>query len=239
MNNVEHISFLDYDKISDTLIRFNQDVVLKFNVFLANKDRDGRRVSFHLETKYPSKYSNVGDVLSIKRNINFYFSIENRQNFEDQIILGIRDIFFFKMLIEKNILPWFMGKSIYGLSPDNGKLIIKGKWQPQQFAISDYKYLTFMPIVVEDENGKTDYGIRMIINNPNNFVDMDLNKFSALYYIITQTDMYSVACSMVNYVKTMPYGVNVYDMNSSQNARDDYYSSFNTKPSKNNFFNNL
>ena len=41
----ECVSFLDYDKISDDLIWFDKDIVLRFNVKLASRMSDGKRLS--------------------------------------------------------------------------------------------------------------------------------------------------------------------------------------------------
>lgn len=230
MNKNSPIEFLDYDRISDILIYFSQDISLKFNVHLGKKDKDGHRRFFHRETRYQSKYSNVGPVVSIKRDMNFYFSIDDNRNYLNGVMIGIQDIYLFKMLVDTNILPWFIGnKNIFGTHPDDGSIIIKGKWKPQQFILSDYKYLEFMPIVLLYDDEKSNYGIRMIINNPENFVDMDLNKFLAFYTILTTTDMYAVASSMIDYVKNGPYGINMYNM-----VDDNGYN----KPTKN-FFDNL
>lgn len=207
------IFYMDYDKISDTLIYFSQDIVFRFNVQLAkkNKNNNDRRMFFHKEFEYESKYSDVGKVRSIKRDMSFYYSIDDNRNYLDGIMIGINDIYLLKTLIEKNILPWYIGgKSIYGNSPDDNKLIIKGRWSSQQFALSDYKYITFKPVVITYENDTTNFGIRMELNRGDNFVDIDLNKFLAFFQIISCTDMYSVACSMVNYVKSAPYDINKY-----------------------------
>ena len=43
------ITFNDYEKITDILIYFSTDIILKFVVQLARKDQDGRRRFFHRE----------------------------------------------------------------------------------------------------------------------------------------------------------------------------------------------
>lgn len=203
------ITFFDYDRISDTLIYFSQDIIFRFNVQLSKKDKYDHRNFFHKEYEYMSKYSDTKYAYSIKRDMTFYYSIDDNRNYMNGVMIGINDVYLLDMFIKNNILPWYIGdKSIYGNSPDNNGLIIKGKWRPQQFALSDYKYMTFMPIVLTYDDNKTNFGIRLVINKEDNFVDIDLNKFLAFYQIISKTDMYSVASNMVNYVKTMPYNVN-------------------------------
>lgn len=226
------ITFNDYEKITDILIYFSTDIILKFVVQLARKDQDGRRRFFHRETTYESKYTNVGAVTSITRDVNFFFLIDDKRNYMDGVLIGVQDIVFLKMLIENQILPWFIGdNSIFNLSPDN-TMVISGVYEPKQFTLSDYKYLEFHPLVITYDDGKSNYGIRMIINRPDNFVDMDLNKFMAFYYIIT-TDMYSIASNLMCYTKTEPYGINEFNM-----ATDTKRNVYNTNrdPNKKGFF---
>ena len=52
----------------------------------------------------------------------------------------------------------------------------------------------------------------MEVNHQAEFVDMDIDKFIGFYYLLKNTDMYSAACNLINYVKTMPYGNNVFRM---------------------------
>lgn len=212
MEKKSPIRYLDYDKISDTLLYFSKDIVFRFNVQLAKKSSyDERRNFFHKEFEYESKYSDVGNVRSIRRDMTFFYTIDDNRDYMNGFMIGIADVFPLKMLLEKQVLPWYIGnKSIYGTSPDDRSIIIKGRWKPQQFAISDYKYIQFMPIVMTYENNITNCGIRLIINKETNFVDIDLNKFLGFYQIIAHTDMYAVACSMVTYVKSGPYDINKY-----------------------------
>lgn len=213
MNDViSPIHFLDYDKISDTLLYFSRTISLRFNVRLASKNRDGRRKSYHAEYRYPTEqYSNVGEVISLKRDFKFYFSIEDADDLKNGVMITPQDVTILKLRIEHSILPWFIDRkrNIFGENPDNGKLIITGQWEPQYMIFKDYKYLEFMPIVLEYENGKTDHGIRMCMNSTSSFTDMSLNTFLGFYYYIAHTDMYSVAANMLVYVKMQPYGTNL------------------------------
>ncbi len=223
-NHESPIMFLDYDKISDTLLYLSRNIVLKFNVILSTKDKFNHRKSFHRESVYESKYDNVKDAYNIRRDMNFYWTLEDIEDFGNGIMITIKDVFFFKMFMEKKILSWYIGESIYGISPDDGKLIITGKFQPERFIMNDYKYIEFIPIVLIYDDGKTtDYGVRMIINNPNHFSDIDLNRLIAMYQLICFTDMYSVACSMVNYVKIPPYGMNVFDVRAGGFVKETYF----------------
>lgn len=203
------IDFTDYDRITDTLYWLSSNITLNFTVTLSKGDKFGKRNHFHYESEYQSKYSDVQKARSIKRNMNFYFTLDNKNDFANGFILRPQDIYFLSESIKKIIYPWFFGDSrIYGIVDD--KLYIKGTYVPLTYAQNDYKYISFVPIIFKNEDGSFREGIHMYLNNESEFADMDIDKFFGFYQIISTTDMYSVACSLINYVKIPPHGVNIF-----------------------------
>ena len=70
------MEYSDYDRISDTLMFFNDSTVLEFVVALSSKDRNGNRIFFHSECDYnTNKFNGVDKGHSIKRRMTFYFAI--------------------------------------------------------------------------------------------------------------------------------------------------------------------
>lgn len=214
MYNVD--SFLNYDKISDTLIYLTNDVVLRFNVNLAKKSKDNKRVPFHSEYAYTTaKYGTPQTIYSIKRNFTYYFTIDDTRDFMNNVLLRAQDVFMLLYLLNHQVLPWFMGNNrIFGFNKQN-QLNIIGKYTQVEFPLNDYKYMMFLPIILTYEDGTSKEGVRMIINQQNNAVDIDINKFFEFYYTIKNTDMYNAALSMINYVKTTPYGQNLVSMDNN------------------------
>lgn len=231
------INFLDYDKISDTLMYFCQEISLKFCVGLSRKDKLGNIVHFHNEYKYENSKLNKTS-LSIKRNINPYFMIDDSTNFDNSIMIRVSDIILLRMVMEKITIPWFIGVNrIFGFDKEK-KLQIKGKWTPADFVLSDYKYISFAPIVIVYENGSTKEGVRMTVNDKSNYVDMDINRFLEFYYYITNTDVYNAAIGLLNYVKQGPYGVNLTDMNNNS-YRDTDWGNNEYKSNAKNYFDTI
>lgn len=77
---VEGICF-EYDRMSDTLMMFCKNVKLSFNINLGFKDKDGNKETFMKEYRYKSnKYKNTRSLISIKRNIKTYLTIEYPEN---------------------------------------------------------------------------------------------------------------------------------------------------------------
>lgn len=238
------ITFLDYDKISDTIMYLSKTVTLNFCVSLTRRNTNTNKiVPFHSEYIYNSDYKNK-KCYSIKRNFNAYFIINDYNDYNNSVMIRPQDIVFLQMLLQNNVIPWFIGsKRIFSIDSD-GKIIIKGKYSPAEFPVSEYKYISMLPIIITYEDGTLKEGIRMIINNKNNFIDMDINKFMEFYYYICNTDIYCAATNLLNYVKIGPYGMNQSDIGGNS-FKEDYYSSnqeWNEQKDsgkRNNFFDSL
>lgn len=212
--------FLDYEKISDTLLYMSQDTLLKFNVLLGRRRQDGSRSFFSREAQYkPKQYDfGVSSVISVKRDMQFYFSIDDKNDFTNSILLRPNDVVMLTMLMNNIVLPWFIGKTrIFGKSPDDGKIIIKGKWKEVPFIMSDIKYMKFYPMICQYEDGRTLEGVRIEINDPSNGVDLNVNQFFTFYYYITKTDMYSSAIGLINYISQTTMGINRWNADNQPN----------------------
>lgn len=208
---MQNINFTDYDRITDTLLFFNNNLTLNFTTVMARQDKTGNRISYHLETEYNSKYIGVDKARSIKRNINYYYTIDNRNDFGNGFILRQSDVAVLCMIIQQKIIPWFFGNTrIYGLVEDGNKLVIKNQYEPVIYSQSEYKFLKFEPLILSFEEGTFKEGIRITVNSDSEYADIDIDRFLGFYHLLKNTDMYNVACSMLTYVKTPPYGTNVY-----------------------------
>ena len=241
------IIFSDFDKISDTILYFSNDVTLSICMTLNKKSsKDSSKIiNFHSEYKYTSK-NLYKESYSIKRNLQAFFSINDLKDFRNSVILRTNDIYFLKMIIDNNIMPWFIGNNRIFFFDDKKQLQIKGKWDIQEFRINEYSFLAFAPIVLRFEDGTSKEGIRMLLNSKDRFVDMSIDIFISFYYYITNTDLYNAAANMANYVKMAPYDVGIYDMNGNgyderfnQFEDDDWNSAKKSSGKGNNFFSKI
>ena len=238
------IDFTEYDRITDILFYFNQFITLNFNVTFSRKSKDGSRMYYQFETEYSSRFVGTNKARAIKRNMNFYFTIDNKNDFGGSFILRPSDVFILLNCIKEQIMPWFFGnKRIFTIKEN--RLIIKGDFNPVMYAQSEYKYISFSPIVLSFEDGTYKEGVRFTLNNKTEFVDMSIDNFMGLYYILQNTDMYSAACSLCTYVKQSPYGVNIFRQNGLGGGYepDTKWSESNTKTNSNKsgseFLNNI
>ena len=206
------IDFTDYDRITDTVYPFNNNLVLNFTVSLARQDKSGGRMFFHYETEYPSKYHGVDNARSIKRIMNFYYTIDNKNDFGNGIILRLSDVYSLILGLRTTVIPWFIGSGRVFSIIEN-KLVVNKEYKPFVFTQSEYKWLTMEPIVIQFEDSSYKEGVRMTVNSRDEYVDMDVDRLLGFFYLLKNTDMYSVACNMVTYAKMEPYGINIFKPN--------------------------
>ena len=89
MNNVD---FTEYNRITDILMYLSNVLTLNFTVALSKKTKFGGRQFFQYEVEYGSDDNSNSSLRSIKRNMNFYFTIENREVFASGMMLRPQDI---------------------------------------------------------------------------------------------------------------------------------------------------
>lgn len=241
MNN--DINFSDYDKITDILMWLSDNITLNFVVSLNKTTKLGTKKFFHYETMYGvDKFTNNPN-RSIKRNMNFYFVIDNRDNFANGLLLRPQDVYTLDMLITNEVLPWYFGTKEQLAFRIINKELKLAEYTPVTWAQSDIKYITFEPYVYEFEDGTSAQGIRWVLYS-GDVILMSLDKFLGFLQLI-RSDMYAIACANVTYAKTQPYGINVYDsrgLGGGRNAQQDsseWRSKQDTGATTQSFMNNL
>lgn len=205
------VQYQDYDKIVDILMYLSKDITFNFNVILSKKSASNDRMFFHYETEYKSKYFGVDKGRTIKRNMTYFFTLDDKTNYLNSFIMRPQDVVLILMGMDQKVLPWFSGKNrIYKLIEN--QLVITGEYSSFDYIENENKYISIHPIVITYEDGTFKEGVRIYLNTDSVFVDIDLDKFMGLYYTLKNTDMYAIACSMVTYVKTPPYDINTFRM---------------------------
>lgn len=205
------MEFSDYDRISDTLMFFDNNTTLEFVVTLSSKDKNGNRLFFHSECDYDSnKYYGVDKGHSIKRRMTFYYVVNDKRAFDRSFVIRPEDAMTLTILIESQILPWYFDikKKIFSIV--EGQLRITGIYQDVIFAKSEYAYLRFVPCVYQFDDNTYKEGIRLYIGSESTYTDMEIDKFLGFYYFISKVDMYSVASNLATYTKLPPYGINTF-----------------------------
>lgn len=203
------VVFSKYDKISDDLIYLGKGTLVKFNVALAYRDKNGCRKSYHSEYQYSSKkYNNVSsDLRSIKRNFDYYLSIDVQGNFDASIMIRPKDMLIFQNAV-KIISKWLLSGKVFGCDKQGNVHIIKdvGKYYIKNLC---GKYIAFAPAVIRYDNKPEQEGIRIFLNSDNVFVDVNIDTFMELTYLVQSMDMYQCAIGLINYLGRPEFGYNI------------------------------
>lgn len=204
--------FLDYDKITDILMWLPDGYILKFVVRLSSRDRNDNRKPFHSEYSYIDRRTNETQYM-IRRDYKYFFSIENKDNRDANVILRPGDVYMLQFIINNNILPWFMGANrIFGINKKGKLCIMTRDFHPIDLPLDEAHWMKFYPSIITFEDGTSKEGVRVVLNDDMNFFDMTVDVFFNFAYIICDMDMTSAAMSMLNYVKIKPYKANYKDL---------------------------
>lgn len=205
MTNIEQ--FTSYDRITDVLMYFTTDITLKFVTVLAKYSQSYGRRFFQYEVEKNSQVSGGGKTKNINRNMNFFYVIDNKNDFTNNFVIRPNDAIMILDIIDKKILPWFYADSKeYAFQYINDSLQIT-EYKPVLYTQNEIHHIKFDPCVIMIGD-KYSHGIKMTINGIYSY-EIELEKFMNFKYFLN-CDMYNAACSLVNYVKTEPYGVEVF-----------------------------
>lgn len=198
---------IDYDKLSDDLYYIGNGIVLRLNVILGKKNEDGTRRYFHQDYMYDSKYLDKEKVITMRRNFDYYLTIERYKDFMQSVQIRLHHMILIKAKL-KEVSKWFSDGTFV---LRRGKLIIQGR--PQRIDITGFsggKSLSFDPVVIDYENtGQQQPGVRLVMNNSDIFADMSIDNFYGLFYLIDTFNMYQSAQLLVNYLGRPNIGENL------------------------------
>lgn len=219
---INPITFDTYEKIYDDVLYFGINTVLRFNVTLGRKSDDNRKISYHNEFMYQSnKYIDKNNLISLKRVMDYFFTIENMKSTEsyekESIMIKIHDVLLLRDKL-RCLTDWLIGdfsNKIFAMN--KGKLIKISDVEP--VIVSGFtfgKYLKFEPVIIDINDIRVE-GIRMYLNSEHNYVDMTVDRFMGFRYLLESTDMYGAACSILAYMGRPEFGTNLTEFESNRN----------------------
>lgn len=213
MNINRSILYDDYDKISDDMFYLGNNITLKFNVSLSSKYKSNNinndmRHYFHQEYKYPSKYKEKDNLLSIRRSYGYYLSIDVAKEWECSVMIRVQDILLFRNAI--NQASSWAQDGTFVIAGRKKELRLSKKLEPIKVQLPDNKFVWFEPVVIF--NNDIYYpGVRLTVTKESVFTDITMDNFFGLVYLINQLDMFGYAQNMINYINRPQYGYNLHE----------------------------
>ena len=213
------ITFEDYNKISDDVMYIGSCMVMRFNVSLSKKDKFGERTSYHKEFEYGPRYDRRN---SIRRSYDFYVSIENfkpsETGYRDAVRITMADMFHMRNILD-TIFKWYFDNSYANMYIQKGTdLLLMNRPDRVGLQLSFDKKIVFEASVFIDKFGIKHPGLRLYLNNENNFTDMPVDTFLAMKYFIDNLNMYQSAQSMINYMGRPEFGTNSFALPDEENV---------------------
>ena len=195
---IQSIPSLDYDKISDDICYLGNKIYLRFNVILAKKSKEGQRIFFQKDFKYPSKYTDYDKVITMRRNFDYYLTFDKLDDFTSSTMITAKDIILLRMKT-KEIISWFTS-GVFQIKDGDIKIIRK----PQPVIIDTLpggKSIIFEPTIYVDPTTELQQmGVRLTIGNNSAYVDINIDKFYEIYYHIHSINMYECAVGLLNFI---------------------------------------
>lgn len=205
--------FIDYDTVNDKIYYLGNNTYLCFTVKLSKKDKDGNRIHYHQEYEYKSSFIDKSKGYSIKRNFDFYLTIENKQ-LDIYIQIRMENMFRLNSVLE-NIVNVLMNDNLWAIR--SKRLIYKGQFEPLLISLPMDKWITLEPSVIQYDNGQYSKAVKIVLSQYDIFIELDIEKFMGLVYLLSTFNMYQCALSIVNYLNWNQYGTNLVSFNYDKN----------------------
>ena len=207
-----------YEKISDDIMVLANKVVLRMNVGLSVYSNN-RRIVYHKEIEYHSQKAN-SNVINIKRNFDYYLTIENIKS-KAYIRIGISDMIKLRYALNE-AYKFFIDPRFNNLyAKKDGEIIIYNRVDP--IIITDLtmgKYLQFEPVVFTNFRGEGERGLRIYLSSDDEYFDMPINRLEAFKYITDTINLYESAQLMINYIQRPELGTNLFSYNTEEELED-------------------
>lgn len=203
--------YIDYDKISDDLyfLGGGERFILRMNVSLAKKNKDDNsRRHFYNEYSYDSKYSDKGQVVSIRRSYDYYITLESLENRLSGVMIRPQDMILLRSRLAE-VLTWF-SSDVFVIR--KGKIMVNKL--PNPIIIDGFpekKSISFEPVVIDWEDSNQSMGVRITLSGAI-YSDISIDKFYGFVYIMNSINMVQSAQSMLAFFGMPEYGTNRYEV---------------------------
>lgn len=194
-------------KLTRVIIQPVHNLVLKMHVKLT-KEKEGRIQNFHNEFIYDgSKYLR----LDLQSFMTLEIISKNKDDWDKSksILIDQRNVYQLIKGMEKSIDYIYNGK-VFGLSKEGSTIAysdMMDKTTVKIYNLGSGQRVIIKPAIIYDENDLTYEGVVFYINKTENYVELPIDAFEALYYSLKEVNLYLYSQALVNYyVSSIKYG---------------------------------
>lgn len=208
------MNYMDYEKLSDKVMDIGYNTILKMNVSLGRKDKNGKRIHYYKEFSYQTKkYTNVDTLYNINRNFDYYLSIEKYSDQKDFLMIRDENMIDLKIAFNTILTLWFTVSDkypdVFAYNKDNKLIIINGSWNEIPVDLCMNKRLVFHPVVIHNLDNSYTRGVRLFLGSNYSFVDIPQSRFMALVYNFNSMYLFQMAQNMLNFFQRPEFGTNL------------------------------
>ena len=190
------------------IISLSNNIVVNHITKVAYKARDGKRKFGMSESFYNTNiYSDVKTISSINLTFNSYIEIVDiTRDWTDNRSVMITEDGIYKLINGlKEVLSWFNTKLYPTLfyEEESYGLMVNARYRTMNVTIrfSKNSVLMFYPSVFSNEDEIYTKGVRIIINNEKCTSVISKEKIEALYYNLSNINLYIAGLLMMNYLQ--------------------------------------
>jgi hypothetical protein len=190
-------------KISRVLVQPANKFFLRIHVNLFNKKNDGREENFHNHFKA----NNGQEYLTL--DLQSFLTLELRDGdwaMDKSIMINQLNIYQIIKGFEKSLEGIYNG-GVFAVNKKGDPVIFKDKQEEHTvrlYHLGNNNRLVITPAIIYDDDDTTYEGVILHINKTENYVEMPMNAFEALYYALKKADLFVYSQALINYyVATM------------------------------------
>jgi hypothetical protein len=178
----------DLDKISRVVYQATKDLSLRMHIKLV-KEKDGRKENFHqlFTTKEGNKY--------LKLDLQSFLTLEitsGEWSPDKSIFINQKNLSQIKRKFKK-MLDNIYGEEIFAMNKKNEVFMYADtveKYTEKIFNLGGKSNMIVSPAVIYDENEVTYEGVIIYINKSDNYVELPIDTFEALYDVLEKADLF-------------------------------------------------
>lgn len=185
------------EKISRVVFTPVRGCVLKMNVKLYSKGRDGKNESYHQQYLY-----NDRTYLTLNPSAFLTLQLVSDEWSKDKAILINQHSIFSIINAFNRLKHAIYHHGIFAVKENQDIVIYADKAEEHKETINhigNNQFLVAKAAIVYDDNEVSYEGVRLFINNSENTVDLPIDAFEALLYVLTKIDIYEYSQQMLNY----------------------------------------
>lgn len=194
------ITYNNIEKLSDVVLQLDKFGSLKMNTRLGHKNDNGFRSPFASGFVVGNNgYRGYNNLISIKREFDSYLSFEYATDPNFFVQIRADRMFLIREKFEEAMRSWILTDECWAVDKQGMPKVVISKVRPIEIIgmTPGMKTLRLDPVVIHRMNS-FDKGIRMSVSTSTNTIEMNIDTFMGLMYVLSSFNLYQASISQIN-----------------------------------------